>query len=217
LKSRSAWFGITSIAVSWIKSYLFNRSFYVNVENTKSSLYQLLCGVPEESVLGPLLFILYTTPLSTVISNSSANHHVYADDTQLFLSFSAADFAYNISLLELTISNVYNWMSFNFLSLNYASKIEFLLVGLLQQLSKLSNPIIHLPDNVILSPFHSARNLEVILIVISLSLNTFLMFPNHAFIIFVTSDTFVLLLIIQQPVLLLLLSFILHLTIVILF
>ena len=142
-----SWFGITSTALSWIKSYLLNRSFYVNIENTKSSLFQLLYGVPQGSVLGPLLFILYTTPLSTVISNSSANHHLYADDTQLFLSFSAADFAYNISHLEHTISNVYNWMSSNFLSLN-PSKTEFLLVGLPQQLPKLSNPIIHLPNNV---------------------------------------------------------------------
>ena len=93
------------------------------------------------------LFILYTTPLSTVISNSSANHHLYADDTQLFLSFSATDFTHNISHLEQTISNVYNWVSSNFLSLN-PSNIEFLnFVGLPQQLSKLSNPIIHLPNN----------------------------------------------------------------------
>jgi hypothetical protein len=80
---------------------------------------------------------------------------------KLFLSFSAADFAHNISHLEQTISNVYDWMSSNFLSLN-TSKTEFLLIGLPQQLSKLSNPIIHLPNNVTLSPVHSARNLGVI-------------------------------------------------------
>ena len=103
-----------------------------------------------------------TTPLSTVISNSAGNHHhLYADDTQLFLSFFAADFAYNIPHLEHTISNVYNWMSSNFLSLN-PSKTEILLVGLPQHLSKLSNPIIHLHNNVTLSPVHFARNLGVI-------------------------------------------------------
>jgi hypothetical protein len=71
------------------------------------------------------------------------------DDTRLFLSFSAADFAkfaYTVSLvliLEQTIYvyNAYNWMSSNFLSLNPA-KTEFLnLIGLPQQLSKLSNPV----------------------------------------------------------------------------
>jgi hypothetical protein len=61
--------------------------------------------------------------------------------TRIFLSFFAADFVYNIPLLELIISNVYSWMSSNFLSLN-PSKTEFLLVGLPQQLAKLGNPII---------------------------------------------------------------------------
>ena len=69
LERLSSWFDITSTALSWIKSYLLNRSFYANIENTKSSLFQLLYGVSQGSVLRPLLFILYTTPLSTVIPN----------------------------------------------------------------------------------------------------------------------------------------------------
>jgi Reverse transcriptase (RNA-dependent DNA polymerase) len=64
LERLTAWFG----SLSWMKSHLLNRSFYVNVENIKSSLLQLLCSVPQGSVLRPLLFILYTTPLSTVLS-----------------------------------------------------------------------------------------------------------------------------------------------------
>ena len=68
LERLSSWFGITSTALAWLKSYLHNRSFYVTIDNTKSSSYQLLYGVPQGSVLGPLLFILYTTPLSTLIS-----------------------------------------------------------------------------------------------------------------------------------------------------
>jgi len=135
LERLSSWFGITSTALSWIKSYLSHRSFYVNIDGSKSSTYQLLYGVPQGSVLGPLLFILYTTPLSTVISNSSALHQLYADDTQLFISFSAADFAYKITHLEQTISNVSDWMSSNFLSLN-PSKTEFIVIGLPQQLKK---------------------------------------------------------------------------------
>jgi len=161
LERLSSWFGITSTALSWIKSYLLQRSFYVNIDGSKSSSYQLLYGVPQGSVLGPLLFILYTTPLSTVISNSSALHQLYADDTQLFISFSAADFAHNITHLEQTISNVSDWMSSNFLSLN-PSKTEFIIIGLPQQLKKLVSPVIHLPNGVTLSPVSSARNLGVI-------------------------------------------------------
>ena len=121
LERLSSWFGITSTALSWIQSYLLNRSFCVDVKNSKSSVFQLLYGVPQGSVLGPLLFILYTTPLSTVIYKSSADHHFYADHTQLLLSFLAADFSYNITHLENTIPNEYNWMSYNFLSLNPVS------------------------------------------------------------------------------------------------
>jgi hypothetical protein len=162
LERLSSWFGITSTALSWIKSYLLDRSFYVSIDGSLSSVYQLLYGVPQGSVLGPLLFILYTAPLSTVISNSSANHHLYADDTQLFLSFSAASYSHNIALLETAISSVSNWVSTNFLTLN-PSKTEFLIIGLPQQLSKLSFPTIRLPNNVTLSPVDSARNLGVIL------------------------------------------------------
>jgi len=105
--------GISSSALSlslslWIKSYLLNRSFYVNVENSKSSVFQLLYGVPNGSVLGPILFILYTTFLSNVISNFAANHHLYTDDTQLLLSFSALNFSHNITHLVSTITNVSN-------------------------------------------------------------------------------------------------------------
>jgi hypothetical protein len=157
----SSWFGITSIALSWLKSYLSDRSFHVDINNFKSSPYQLLYGVPQGSVLGPLLFILYTTPLSTVISQSSVDHQLFADDTQLFMSFSAADFSFNVTHLEQTISKVSSWMSSNFLSLN-PSKTEFLLIGLPQQLKKINSPTIHLPNGVTLSPVTSARNLGVI-------------------------------------------------------
>jgi len=73
----------------------------------------------------PLLFILYTAPLSTVISNSSANHKLHAEDTQLL--FSALDFSHNITHLENT-KLTFQLESFNSLSLN-PSKPEFLIIG----------------------------------------------------------------------------------------
>jgi len=86
---------------------------------------------------------------------------VYADDTQLLLSFSALDFSHNVTHLENTIINVSNWMSSHFLSLD-PSKTEVLIFGQPQQLSKLNNTAIHLPNNVILSPVDSAHNLGII-------------------------------------------------------
>jgi hypothetical protein len=134
-----------------------HRSFYVNFNVSKSSVFQRSYGVPQGSVLGPLLFILYTTPLSTVISKSATNHRLYADDTQLYMSFSATEFCQNISHLENTISLVQKWMSSNF-----PSETEFLIIGLRQQLARLSHPTISLPNSVTLYPVKSARNLGVI-------------------------------------------------------
>src|SRR6218665_3208579 len=78
----SSWFGISGTALLWLKSYLSSRSFSVKASNHTSQPLPLSCGVPQGSVLGSLLFILYTTPLSHLIESSSVDHHLYADDTQ---------------------------------------------------------------------------------------------------------------------------------------
>ena len=108
----------------------------------------------QGSVLGPILFNMYTTPLSTLILSRSLNHHLYADDTQLFISFAPKTFTTAISQLQDTISDISSWMTANLLSLN-PSKTKFMLIGLfmsliyalLQQISKISNPSPSLPSN----------------------------------------------------------------------
>ena len=68
----SDWYGISGQAHIWFSSYLQNR--------------HQSYGVPHGSVLGPVLFTLYTTPLSAIISSFDINHHLYADDTQIYMS-----------------------------------------------------------------------------------------------------------------------------------
>jgi len=157
----STWFGLKGTVLSWLQSYLSSRNFIVNINGISSAPYPLLQGVPQGSVLGPLLFILYTTPLSSLISGSSVDHHLYADDAQLFISFSAPAFSQNVSHLETTIDTVSVWMSANLLSLNQ-SKTEFLLIGLPNQLSKVSDATLHMPSNITINPSDTARNLGVI-------------------------------------------------------
>ena len=96
----SSWFGIHGTALHWLRSYLSSRCFRVKCNSDFSFQHTCLCGVPQGSVLGPLLFVTYTTPLSTLVSSLSLNHHLYADDTQLFVSFHPSDFHSNIGHLQ---------------------------------------------------------------------------------------------------------------------
>jgi len=145
-----SWFGIQGSALDWFKSYLSSRSIRVKCNNNFSSCHSCICGVPQGSVLGPLLFILYTTPLSTLISPLSLNHHLYADDTRLFFSFYPSVFDSTITQLQHSLQQISSWMPANLLTLN-SSKTEFLLTGLPQQLNKI--------NTCSLITTHSARSL----------------------------------------------------------
>jgi len=109
-------FGIGDTAWSWFSSYLSIRSFSVQCNGVKSSPSHLNTGVPQGSVLGPILFIMYTTPLSSLISSLNTpsltiRHHLYADDTQLLISFSPSDLLTAQSVLMQTFhARPYLWM-----------------------------------------------------------------------------------------------------------
>jgi len=101
-----------------------------NVKSFSTS-HTCSCGVPQSSVFDPLLFVLYTTKLSTLISSLSLNHHLYADDTQLF-SFYSSDLESSITHLQIAWQQISSWMTANLLTLNSSKTI---LIGLKQQLA----------------------------------------------------------------------------------
>jgi len=111
-------FGINSTALQWFRSYLLDRKQFVSVNNVSSGPLVLKYGVPQGSVLGPVLFVLYTTPLSQLIKDHSVNHQLYADDTQLHKSSSPNSVPTISNELHSCTCEIKDWMTQNQLKLN---------------------------------------------------------------------------------------------------
>ena len=157
-------FGIQSTALQWFHSYLSDRYQSTSVSNSSSSPSQLMYGVPQGSVLGPILFVLYTTPLSNTIANHSVNHQLFTDDTQLQKSTPRNEVTNLTKELHVCTDNIKTWMMENQLKLN-DNKTEALLFPFSSSLKPSTVP---LPDSITFGshniPFSdSARNLGFIL------------------------------------------------------
>ena len=119
--------GLSGRVINWLKSYLQERTFFVALGNYTSALAPLTSGVPQGSILGPLLFNLYMLPLGQIIKNTQVSYHSYADDTQLYLALSPTDKESLGSLCD-CLDQINSWLSQNFLQLN-KEKTEVILFG----------------------------------------------------------------------------------------
>ncbi len=122
------WFNIQGSALSWLKSYLTNRHQLIKLGKISSNPSTLPYGVPQGSVLGPLLFTMYTTPLSHVINTHNISHHLYADDTQIYVSLNAENGIQALNSLSDCLVDIKLWMHHTKLKLN-PDKTEFILIG----------------------------------------------------------------------------------------
>ena len=113
-------FGITGASLSWIASYLTGRTQRVSIDGCYSSEIHLTCGVPQGSVLGPLLFSLFTTPLGDIGRTHKLQDHFYADDSQYYIAFNPKAVSPQdiITQVEKCITEVRQWMIGNRLKLN---------------------------------------------------------------------------------------------------
>ena len=109
--------------------------------NGKSSVPQpLRYGVPQGSVLGPLLFSIYILPLDDIIRRHGMKLHIYADDTQVYVSVcntTSSGVNLAVSRLELCVHDINEWMTMNFFKLN-ADKTEVVMLGFKAQLAKIN-------------------------------------------------------------------------------
>ena len=114
------YFGITGTSLNWFRSYLSQRSQSVVIGNEKSAPLRLEYGVPQGSVLGPVLYSLYTTPLSRHVQSHNILHHFYADDSQLYNVFKSLPVEVQKSICDMEgcLETVRSWMSANKLKLN---------------------------------------------------------------------------------------------------
>ncbi len=113
LISKLNYYGIRGIANQWFASYLANRQQYVQIDKTKSNIEDINCGVPQGSILGPLLYLIYVNDIS---KSTNADIMSFADDTSLFVSDSNVTTLYERANVEM--KNLFEWFCANGLSLN---------------------------------------------------------------------------------------------------
>ena len=154
-------FGIGGVILDWIGSFLTNRTQAVVFRGERSSVCRLNCGVPQGSVLGPLLFILYTADVIRIAGSMGVKVHCYADDTQLYISGSEKDVTMTASRMIDCINAISTWMSSNRLKLN-GDKTQFIWMGSRQRLMKIQQTALFV-QGAELSPLSSVRDLGFIM------------------------------------------------------
>ena len=135
-------YGIKGNALKLVKSYLSNRSQVCRVSGSTSSKCTISCGVPQGSILGPLLFLIYVNDLPQCLDKTTAR--LFADDTNLTASGETITDVEIIMNSEL--ANIKEWLMTNKLSLNVA-KTEFMLIGGKQMLNKTKSTMLNIQIN----------------------------------------------------------------------
>ena len=111
-------FGESGNALSWLASYLSGREYFVRLGADCSEVLQLLTGMPQGSVLGPLFFIMYTVDLVELIRSQNLQPHLHADDSQLYGSCRPGDTLTLADRVTRCVDLVASWMRSNRLRLN---------------------------------------------------------------------------------------------------
>ena len=139
LERMETYFGVTGRALQWIFSYLEQRKQTVMVDGVGSPVVTLPAGVPQGSVLGPVLFSAFIAPLADVIDSFHILHHQYADDTNLYHSFSTLDQRGCLDHVSDCLNSVNNWFLTNGLLVN-PGKSDSIFIGTSVRVKRMDGP-----------------------------------------------------------------------------
>ena len=150
--------GIKGTALMWFKSYLSSRSQRVCIDGIYSKATAITCGVPQGSVLGPLLFNIYTLPLANLLKSHNINYHLYADDSQKYAIFELKDYETTVARMESLVIDIRSWYNYNMLKCN-DTKTEVLLIS--SKYKPISDSIPIKVGECFIDPSKKVRNLGV--------------------------------------------------------
>jgi len=128
-------FGIRDTALVWLRSFVSGRSNYVCVNNGRSPVTQCSSGVPQGSVLGPILFALFTAPVAKIINHHGLQYHMYADDTMLYTALHPDHI--DLAVIQQCTNDIHRWYAENGMLLN-PTKSEAIAVGTRAQVAAAS-------------------------------------------------------------------------------
>ena len=135
-------FGIKGDVIKWIVSYLTKRTYRVKIKNASSIIFNLIFGVPQGSLLGPLLFILYVKELERFAKKHGISIQIYADDTQLYVSVDMQSSQQTKEDIEACLLEIRQWMVQNYLKIN-TDKTKMILVKSKQNSEDLSFTVLY--------------------------------------------------------------------------
>ena len=153
--------GIRGTMLHWFSTYLVGRLQRIKVNGLTSEPKLLDCGVPQGSVLGPILFTIYTASLGQLLRQLDVQYHFYADDSQLWVIFKPPELDTAIGQMEKCIASVQKWMLSHQLKMN-DDKTEFLFISSKSIARGIGSPSLHIGDHQVVAT-SSARNIGVMM------------------------------------------------------